>query len=126
MKAIGSRRGFLRTALGSAACASVAAGTSAAVGLLAWPRSGRSAEKPASKKKQSSAADKFGGFLVGLQSYSLRKFKVEQALDEIQAMGLGSVELFGEHFPLDSSPERIAEMRRWMDCMEGEAVDLPR
>ena len=27
---------------------------------------------------------------------------------------------------LDYVSERIAEMRRWMDCLEGRTVDLPR
>jgi sugar phosphate isomerase/epimerase len=56
-------------------------------------------------------ADKFAGFNVGLQSYTLREFPIDQALAEINKMGLGSVELFDAHFSSKSTPAQIAAMQ---------------
>jgi sugar phosphate isomerase/epimerase len=54
---------------------------------------------------------KYGGFNVGLQSYTLRGFEVDQALEEINKLGLGSVELFAAHFPLNASDSDIEAMK---------------
>ncbi len=56
-------------------------------------------------------SDKFAGFNVGLQSYTLRAFPIDQALVEINKLGLGSVELFDAHFPSKSTPEQIEAMK---------------
>lgn len=56
-------------------------------------------------------ADKFAGFNVGLQSYTLREFPIDQALAEINKMGLGSVELFDAHFSSKSTPAQIEAMQ---------------
>jgi sugar phosphate isomerase/epimerase len=82
------RRRFLQ--LGAAA-----AGLAAAPGLLAAAR------------KES---DPFGGFTLGMQSYTLRKFNVEQALKRIRDLGLRYVEFYpGQEgqVKVDSSPEQI-------------------
>ncbi len=84
-----SRRKFLSV--------SAAAGA-AAVGTWHW---GRAADP----------ANRFGGFNVGLQSYTLRNFKVDQALEEINKLGLHSVELFSSHFPLNASDADIEAMK---------------
>jgi sugar phosphate isomerase/epimerase len=55
--------------------------------------------------------DRFAGFNVGLQSYTLRNFKVEQALQEIHKMGLHGVEMFNAHFNSKSSDADIAAMK---------------
>lgn len=54
--------------------------------------------------------DRFNGWPVGVQSYSLRKFDLPQALRHIQGLGLHHVEFFPGHFDPASSPEQIAEM----------------
>jgi inosose dehydratase len=75
-----------------------AALSAAAVGTRRWAR----AAEP---------ANRFGGFNVGLQSYTLRDFKVDQALEDINKLGLHSVELFSAHFPLNASDADIEAMK---------------
>ncbi len=58
------------------------------------------------------AAGDTGGFLLGMQSYSLRKYPVDQALKHMQALGVKSVEYSSGHFPLNSTPEQIAELKQ--------------
>src|SRR5262245_55141628 len=53
------------------------------------------------------AKDTFGGFTLGVQSYSFRKFNTEQALKRTQDLGLHYVEFYQQHAPLNSSPEQI-------------------
>jgi sugar phosphate isomerase/epimerase len=57
------------------------------------------------------AKDKYGGYNLGLQSYTLRGFPVDRALKEINSLGLGSVELFAAHFPLNASDSDIETMK---------------
>ncbi len=56
-------------------------------------------------------ANAYGGFQMGMQSYTLRGFKVEQALQEIQKLGLHNVEFFDAHFPVKSSDADIEAMK---------------
>jgi sugar phosphate isomerase/epimerase len=56
-------------------------------------------------------ANAYGGFQMGMQSYTLRGFKVDQALQEIQKMGLHNVEFFDAHFPVKSSNADIEAMK---------------
>ncbi len=53
----------------------------------------------------------YGGFQMGMQSYTLRGFKVDQALQEIQKLGLHNVEFFDAHFPVKSSDADIEAMK---------------
>ena len=46
-----------------------------------------------------------------MQSYTLRGFDVNRALDEINKLGLHSVEMFSAHFPLKSSDSDIEAMK---------------
>ena len=85
-----TRRSFLK-----------AAASTAAVGSMALATRSRAAAPP----------DRFGGFDVGLQSYTLREYPIDQALKEINNMGLASVELFDAHFSHNSSPEEIEAMK---------------
>src|SRR5688572_20556424 len=57
------------------------------------------------------AADKdpFGGFPVGVQSYSLREFNTLEAVRHIQGMGIHYVEMYGKHLDPNSSDDKIAE-----------------
>ena len=57
------------------------------------------------------AADKdpWGGFPVGVQSYSLREFDTLAAIRHIHGMGVHYVEMFGKHLDPNASDEKIAE-----------------
>src|SRR5262249_19869833 len=55
------------------------------------------------------AKDAWGGFPVGVQSYSLRNYKLPEALRHLQGMGVHFVEFAGTHFPLTATDEQIAE-----------------
>ncbi len=86
-----SRRGFLRT--GAAAALSVAA-------TPALLHAGNAAQGP------------FGGFTVGVQTYSFREFNLERTLQQTQKLGLRYVELYRGHVPLNSTPEQIKAVLR--------------
>jgi inosose dehydratase len=84
------------------------AGATATMGLmaesaLAGPVPGARAVAP--------KADPFGGFTVGVQSYSYRNFNVEQALTRINELGLRHVELFRGHVPLTATDAQIKAVR---------------
>jgi inosose dehydratase len=49
----------------------------------------------------------YGGFKVGAQSYTFRKFKVDQAVKKIADCGMKYVEFYNGHVPLSSTPEQI-------------------
>lgn len=88
MQAAWSRRKFLQVAAGAA-------------GAWATGRVARAAD----------ANDAYGGFNLGLQSYTLREFPVDRALEEINKLGLHSVELFQAHFNSQSSDSEIEAMK---------------
>lgn len=58
------------------------------------------------------ANDGFGGFTVGIQSYSFRNFNLEQALQQTQKLGLRYVEFYRNHVPLNSTEAQIKAIRR--------------
>ncbi len=76
------RRGFLR----------------AAAGLAALP-----AAALADDKKD----DPFGGFTLGVQSYSFREFDLEQALKRTRDLGLRNAEFYSKHVPPGGTPEQL-------------------
>jgi inosose dehydratase len=51
--------------------------------------------------------DDFGGFTLGVQSYTFREFDLEPALKRTQDLGLHYAEFYQKHAPLDASPEQI-------------------
>lgn len=71
----------------------------AAVGAAALPRF-------------ATAADDFGDFTVGIQSYTFRKFGFEQALKKTQELGLKYAELYRGHVATDSSAEKVAAAKK--------------
>jgi sugar phosphate isomerase/epimerase len=85
-----SRRRFLQT------------GAAATFGLGMLPASARAV--PAQR-------DPYGGFLLGVQSYSFRNFGLEQALQRTRDLGLHFIELCSVHLPLSSTPTQIAAAR---------------
>ena len=88
-----SRRKFLGATAASAA----------ALGMGHWG---------ARRAHAADAQDRFGGFNLGLQSYTLRGFKVDRAIEMMQSLGLHSVEFFDAHFPVASTDEQIAAMKK--------------
>lgn len=91
-----SRRKFIAATAGAAA--------------VSWAGRGR--------RTQADDSETTGGFLLGIQSYSLRNYKADEALSLIQEFGLHSVEFFGGHFSLDSSPEQIETMKKKCAAMK--------
>src|SRR5947209_7344974 len=79
------------------------AGAAAAVGLAGLP-----ALADDEKKK----SDDFNGFIVGVQSYTFRNFKLEQCLKRTQELGLRHIEFYRGHVAPDSTPEQVQAVLR--------------
>jgi sugar phosphate isomerase/epimerase len=70
---------------------------------------------------QPTSALSYGGFAMGLQSFTLRKLTLEAMLDAVQRLGLRHVELipetklwfyeFGSHFPVSEDGAEIARVQ---------------
>jgi sugar phosphate isomerase/epimerase len=58
------------------------------------------------------AQDPFGGFTVGIQSYTFRKFPLERALKQTQDLGLKYAEFYRGHVPTASDAEKLAGVRK--------------
>ena len=56
-------------------------------------------------------ADRYGPFKMGLQSYSLRHFKRDEALAKTKELGLHYWESFPAHVPLVTDPEQVVKYR---------------
>jgi len=59
--------------------------------------------------------DRFGGWPVGIQSYSLRNFNVDEAIRHMQGLGLHFVEFYSKHVPLDSTKQQLAALGKQLD-----------
>jgi sugar phosphate isomerase/epimerase len=92
-----SRRGFLRT------------GAAAALGLAASPTLLNAGERPGAQPAPQ--RDPFGGLTVGVQSYSFRRFNLEQALQRIRDLGLHFVELYRGHVPVTAEAAPVNAAR---------------
>jgi sugar phosphate isomerase/epimerase len=55
------------------------------------------------------AGDPYGGFKMGLQSYSLRAFDLKTALEHTKKLGIHYWESFPGHLPIVAVPKLIAE-----------------
>ena len=55
------------------------------------------------------ADDPYGGWPIGVQSYSLRKFNTVEAIRHIQGMGVHYAEFYSKHLPIDASAEQLTE-----------------
>ena len=60
-------------------------------------------------QNRGSQHDLFGGFPIGVQSYSLRNFELAETVRHIQGLGLHFAEFYSKHLPLDASAARIQE-----------------
>lgn len=56
------------------------------------------------------------GFSIGLQSYSLRTFSVEDAIKHAAALGFAHMEFYSGHFSDESNPAEIESMKQTMDA----------
>jgi sugar phosphate isomerase/epimerase len=56
-------------------------------------------------------SDPYGGFKVGLQSYSLREYDVETALKHTRTLGLKYWEAYPKHVPLSTVPADVAAQK---------------
>jgi inosose dehydratase len=94
-----SRRRFLQT---TAAVASAAT-------LPALIEAGEPRQQGAQEK------DPFGGFTVGIQSYTYRNLTFERALEQIQMLGLRNVELYRGHVPTTATEAQIKAARNLLE-----------
>ena len=60
------------------------------------------------------AKDPYLGLKMGLQSYSLRAFSVEEALAQTKTLGLKYWEAFPNHIPMGTLPKHIATQKELM------------
>src|SRR6516162_10672069 len=72
-------------------------------------------------QKVSLAADT-GDILLGIQSYTFRKFNLEQALQRTQKLGLRQAEFYHDHIPLKSTPDQLEAILKL--CKEYEVKPL--
>ncbi len=55
------------------------------------------------------ADDPYGGWPIGVQSYSLRKFNTIEAIRHMQGMGVHFAEFYSKHLAIDTSAEKLTE-----------------
>src|SRR5438105_2275563 len=65
--------------------------------------------------------DPYRGFRMGLQSYSLRGFKVEKALEVTKKLGLHFWEAYPGHIPMTTVPKQVAEEK---ELLKGSDVTM--
>ncbi|MEZ6067806.1 MAG: sugar phosphate isomerase/epimerase [Planctomycetaceae bacterium] len=65
----------------------------------------------AAEEKQPAKVDPYGGFKMGIQSYSLRGYKVEEALKHTQELGLAYWEAYPNHVPVSSVPAEVEKQK---------------
>ena len=63
-------------------------------------------------KGKKAAMIKYGGFPMGIQSFSLRGFGVDGAMEQTNKLGLHFIEFFGAHFPITKDKIKIGEMNK--------------
>jgi len=69
---------------------------------------------PLSAQAKTSQAGNVGRFSIGIQSYSLRGFSVEDAVRHSHELGFAHIEFYSAHFSQDSTPAEIAGMKKSM------------
>jgi sugar phosphate isomerase/epimerase len=60
----------------------------------------------------------YGWFPMGIQTYSLRGFKVDEALQHVRDLGLHHVELFSGHFALNADAAHVGAMLKKLRRLE--------
>jgi inosose dehydratase len=54
----------------------------------------------------------YGPFKMGIQSYSLREFKLDEALAKTKELGLGYWESYAAHIPAATEPDAVAAFKK--------------
>jgi len=70
---------------------------------------------PASRAAEKNAADPYGGFKMGIQSYSLRGYDAETALKHTKTLGLKYWESFPAHIPMGTLPALLKKNKALLD-----------
>lgn len=52
---------------------------------------------------------------TGVQTYTYRKFSIEECVEKAAELGLDAIELWPKHLPVDSPPETFAALRRLLE-----------
>ncbi|HTN75805.1 MAG TPA: sugar phosphate isomerase/epimerase, partial [Pirellulaceae bacterium] len=60
------------------------------------------------------AADKPAALKIGIQSYSLRNFPADKAIDIVADLGFEHIEFFDGHYSLNSNDDQIAARKKLM------------
>ncbi|MCH2123568.1 MAG: sugar phosphate isomerase/epimerase [Pirellulaceae bacterium] len=58
------------------------------------------------------ADDPFGGYPIGVQTYSLRNFNTLETIRHLQGMGLHYCEMYDKHLNLNATPAQIDETKK--------------
>jgi sugar phosphate isomerase/epimerase len=81
-----------------------------------WGAAGMALLPVAGVGAQAAPADPYAPFRVGLQSYSLRHFGLDDALAKTQELGLHYWEAFPNHMPITADPKVIADYKAKLDA----------
>lgn len=68
------------------------------------------------KSRLRAKESEFPGFVLGIQSYTLRGLSTEDCIKHSAEIGFKSIEFFGGHFPLESNDEQISAMRQSLEA----------
>src|SRR5687768_692035 len=66
---------------------------------------------PALEAEAQRPPNPYAPFRMGIQSYSLRHFKVDEALQLTKNLGLRYWESYSAHIPLTNDPAKVAEIQ---------------
>jgi len=77
-------------------------------------RGGASAAALALLPRAAAAQEAYGGFKMGLQTYTLRDFNFDQTLGHLRDLGLRYAQFFGKQLPITDDKAKIDEAREKM------------
>src|SRR5207302_10343742 len=72
-------------------------------------------EAAAPREPPAKDKDPFGGFTVGIQSYTYRSFTFERALEQMQKLGVRNAELYRGHVPTTATEAQIKAARSLLE-----------
>ena len=56
--------------------------------------------------------DRFDGWPIGIQSFSLRRFNLDESIRHMQGLGIHFVEFYRKHVPIESTQLQLSELER--------------
>jgi inosose dehydratase len=95
--------------------------TQAGLGLAAISLLNAGASKALAQSAPAAAAPKSAGPMLGMASYSLRKFKVDQALAMTKRLGLGRMVFKDAHLPLTATDD---EIKQTIALAKGQGIEV--